>query len=117
VLRRQALRSVAGDRPKKTTSRSGSPFIPVATLVLPNTANAYNQSGAVNLTPLALNFPSGTVVQVETFDFAGPGPGGQGGVQFDCLPTQAVPNGSSVTIIPAPGPNATIIDLKNYTIA
>ena len=45
------------------------------------------RAGAVNLTPLTLEFPSQTAIKVETFDITGPGPGGQGGAQFGCQAT------------------------------
>ena len=86
--------------------------------MLPNTVNAYNQSGAVNLTPLTLAFPSRTTVtQVTTYDITGPGPGGQGGTQFVCPTPTAVQSGQTVTIIPASVGGASIIDIKNYFVA
>ncbi len=95
------------------TAVTGRPAIPV----LPNTANAYNQSGAVNLTPLTLAFPSRTVAQVTTYDITGPGPGGQGGTQFVCPATTAVQqSATTIAIIPATVPGASIIDIKNYAI-
>jgi hypothetical protein len=93
--------------------------IGVPDVALANTVNAYNQSGALNLTPLALNFPVRTKVKVETFDITGPGPGGQGGAQFTCpkaTGTQAGPGGD-VTAINTTAPAGTMsIDAKLYTI-
>jgi hypothetical protein len=94
--------------------------IGVPDVALANTVNAYNQSGAVNLTPLALNFPSRTAVTVQTYDITGPGPGGQGGSQFTCpkaTATQAGPGGGVTAITTTAPAGTTLLDQKTYTIA
>ena len=84
---------------------------------LANTANAYNQSGAVHLTPITLEFPSQTAVKVQTFDITGPGPGGQGGSQFTCPTATAAQSGSAITAIFTTAPaGTTIIDTKIYFV-
>jgi hypothetical protein len=89
------------------------------TTALASTVNAYNQSGAVDLTPLTLNFPAGTEVLVDTLDLTGPGPGGTGGAQVPCPAVTATQNAQRTQIqetsVTAP-PGATFIDGRVFTI-
>ena len=77
---------------------------------------AYNQSGAVNLTPLNItNFRAGGELKITTYDITGPGPGGTGGAQFTCPTATATQSGTGITAITTPAvPGATVIDNRLY---
>ena len=86
-----------------------------------NTVNAYNASGAVNLTPLLLNFPAGTVVEIQTYDITNPGqPGGANGAQFICpaaTATQTTAAPFAITgVTTPPVPNAALIDQRFFLV-
>ena len=87
---------------------------------LANTVNAYNASGAVNLTPLTIlaAFPTKTVLKITTYDITNPATaGGTGGASFTCPAATATQSGGAVTAISVPDvPGATIIDSRNYFI-
>ncbi len=92
-----------------------------AIIQVANTVNAYNASGAVNLTPLLLNFPTGTVVEIQTYDITNPGqPGGTNGAQFVCPPataTQTTAAPFAITAVTTPAvANAALIDQRFFLV-
>ena len=69
-----------------------------AAQVVPDTVNAYNQSGALNMTPLALNLQTGSVVVVTLYDIIGPMADGRGGLQFTCPGVSGTTDGSGTRV-------------------
>lgn len=92
-----------------------------AITLVANTINAYNATGAVNLTPLLLNFPTGTVVEVQTYDITNPGqPGGASGAQFTCpaaTATQTTAAPFAITgVTTPPVTNAALTDQRFFLV-
>lgn len=95
-------------------------------VTVPNTVNAYNASGAVQLTPLTLNYAGNSVALLTTYDITNPGqPGGVGGAQFACPDIGATQAGgantpiTSITTDSGGPPNvgtATVIDARVFRI-
>lgn len=93
-----------------------------AIVTVPNSVNAYNGSGAVQLTPLTLNYAANSLAVLTTYDITNPGqPGGGGGAQFACPAIGATQAGGANTPITGltGNPNvgtATLIDARAFRI-
>ena len=95
----------------------GAPYISMV-----DTINAYNATGAVNLTPLTLNYPPGSVVALTTYDLTNAAAGSNGllAPQQLCGTTGVTVSNSSfdIRVLGPPGKTATaaVMDFSVFTI-
>lgn len=83
-----------------------------------NQAQSYNGSGAVNITPLPLDFPSGTAALLVTYDLTKSGaPGGAGSPEQACPHAHVVYQGGLIKfILDLDPPPANLMDAKFFTV-